>query len=96
MRWVVIPALFMVCFGGVVFADDTQILARSISPEVVQATQKHDAAVKEAKEAYHKAIISADQQYVAELDAAMKQAMSDQNIDLCEFLTIRKRRPSRF
>ena len=61
------------------------------SPQGVKARQKHDAAIKEAKDAYHKAVIVADQQYIAQLDTAPKQAMANQNIDLARAIDDKKK-----
>ena len=61
------------------------------SPQGVKARQKHDAAIKEAKDAYHKAVIVADQQYIAQLDTAPKQAMANQNIDLARVIDDKKK-----
>ena len=65
----------------IAFADDTPPTAPA-SPQAVEAKKTHDLAIKEAKEAYHKALIAADEQYVADLDAALKAAMQNQDIDL--------------
>ena len=61
------------------------------SPKAVEAEQKHDATARQAREAYRRAIIAADQQYVSGLDAALKNAMQTLDIDLARTLDDQKK-----
>ena len=62
-----------------------------MSPKAVEDQQNYDAARRQAREAYRKAIIAADQQYVSDLDAALKNAMQSLNIDLARILDDQKK-----
>jgi len=80
MRQVILVSLVLLFISSTAIADEPQ--APSPPPVATAAKQKHDDAVRAAREAFHNALIAADEQYVADLDAALKQAMAAQNIDL--------------
>jgi hypothetical protein len=80
MRRMILAVLVAASLSVVTFADETPPAAPA-SPEAVEAQKKHDSAIKEAREKLYKAIIAADQQYVADLKAALKAAMLNQDID---------------
>ena len=61
------------------------------SPKAVEAEQMHDAAARQAREAYRRAVIAADQQYVSDLDAVLKNAMQTLDIDLARTLDDQKK-----
>ena len=90
MRQMILVSLLLGSLGTVTFADDSPPAAQ-IPPQAVEAKQKHDAAIKDAKDAYHKALIAADQQYVADLDTAVKQAMANMDIDAARALDDQKK-----
>jgi len=80
MRQMILSLILVALLGAIAIADDVQP-ASSSPPQAVEAQKKHDEAIKKASEAYHNAVIAADQQYIATLDAALKQAMTNQDID---------------
>jgi hypothetical protein len=47
------------------------------SPAAIEAKRQYDLSVKLAKEEYRKALLSADQKYISDLEAAIKTAMND-------------------
>ena len=86
MRQTILVALLVAFFAAMVVADDSNPPAAGAA-----AKQKRDAAVKEAGQNYRKALVAADQQYLVDLDAALKQATSDQNIDSAAALQKQKK-----
>jgi hypothetical protein len=85
-RFIIAVLLTILTAAGVAWADEIPT-----PPAVVAAKQKHDTTISTAKETYYQAIIAADQQYVAELDAALKQAMINQDIDLARAVDDQKK-----
>ena len=78
----------------IVLASGHTAYAQSLapnSPKAIEAKQKYDTAQRQAREAYLKAIIAADQQYIFDLDAAVKDAMRAQDIDLARALDDQKK-----
>ena len=90
MRRMVLGLILVALIRAVVIAGDSQPVAPS-PPQAVEAQKKHDEAIKKAREAYHNAVIAADQQYIATLDTALKQAMTNQDIDLARALDDQKK-----
>ena len=89
MRQMISVVFFAAFLGAVAIAGDLQPPAPS-SPQAVEAKKKHDAAIKETTDSFHKAVIEVDKQYVADLDAALTAAMSAHNIDLTLILNGQK------
>ena len=90
MGRMILAVLVAVSLSALTFADESPP-ALPASSQAVQAKKKHDAAIKEARETLHKAIIAADQEYIADLDTALKAAMLNQDIDSARVLDDRKK-----
>jgi hypothetical protein len=91
MRLRIMAALLAVASLTITTLADESPTTEPTLPQALDAKQKHDVAVKQAKDALHKAVIAADQQYVADLDAALKAAMSNQDIDLARAIDDQKK-----
>ncbi len=87
MRSIAIALLAMALTTLVAVADEST----PSSPKAVEAKQKYAAALEQARQAYGKAIIAADQRYISELDSALKDAMRKFDMDLARALDDQKK-----
>ncbi len=79
-------AVLLLALVGMVAVAQEQQLGAAAAPQAAEARKKYESAIKAATEAYHKALIAADQRYVSELEAALRLAMTNQDIDLARAL----------
>ena len=63
---------------------------RSASTKTDAAKLRYEHAIKSAKEAYEKAVIAADKQYLAELDEVLRAAKASHNDDLARTIEAQK------
>lgn len=61
-------------------------------PLASAASRKHDAALRKAAEDYHRAIIAADREYIADLDSALDAAFKRKDVDSVQQTTLEKKR----
>src|SRR5579863_5984839 len=57
----------------------------------VASKLKHDASIRAASEVNRKTVLAADQQYIADLDAALSQAMTRKDLDSIRALDDQRR-----
>ena len=89
--WRMILIALLMSFVSVTANGQEQQAPASTPPQVAQAKEIHDAAIKQAQDAYHQALIATDQQYIADLDAALKDAMKNMDIDSARALDDQKK-----
>ena len=91
MRLILFAALVVASLAVMSFGDDSPPATAPTLPQAIDARKEHDAAVKQAKDALNKAVVAADQQYVTDLNAALKAAMSNQDIKLARAIDDQKK-----